>query len=92
VTYSNPDNPQGWEDDYHRVLTLNPLNVVNGKIFNEPLAKGRFLFADSGYRNGRSQVQYVFSPDFNLTGKTDIYLSYQEIVQLLLLFPFGFLE
>jgi hypothetical protein len=79
VTYSNPDNPQGWEDDYHRVLSVNPFNVVNGKVLNEPLAKGRFLFGDSGYRNGQSQVLYVFTPDYNLTGKPDIYLSFHSL-------------
>jgi len=51
VTYSNPDNPEGWETDYRRVLTPNPLNVVNGQVVS-PLATGRMLFGDSGYRQG----------------------------------------
>lgn len=79
VTYSNPDNPQGWEDDYHRVISVNPLNVVNGKVLKEPLATGRFLFGDSGYRNGKSQVLYVSTPDFNLSGKSDVFLSFHSL-------------
>jgi hypothetical protein len=79
ITYSDPGNPQDWEDDYHRVLSVNPLNIVNGKVLNEPLAKGRFLFGNSGYRNGRSQVLYLFTPDFDLSGKSDIYLSFHSL-------------
>jgi hypothetical protein len=78
VTYSNPDNPQAWEDDYQRVLTVNPLNVVNGKLIRD-LAQGRFAFGNSGYRNGRSQVLYLFTPDFDLTGKADIYVSFHSL-------------
>ncbi len=81
VTYSNPDAPQAEKDDYHRVLSINPMVVVNGKIVEEPLAKGRFLFANSGYRNGASQVLYAFSPDYNLTGKTQIYVSFHSIYE-----------
>jgi len=79
VTYSNPDNPEGWETDYHRVLSVNPLNVVNGQVYDRPLASGRFAFGDSGYRNGRSQVLYLFTPDFNLAGKTDVHLSFHSL-------------
>ena len=79
VTYSNPDNPEDWETDYHRVLSVNPMNVLDGQVFKEPLAKGRFAFANSGYRNGASQVLYLFTPDYNLVGKTDIYLSFHSL-------------
>lgn len=79
VTYSNPDTPPNEAEDYHRVLSINRLNVVDGKIYDQPLAKGRFVFGDSGYRNGRSQVLYLFTPDFNLTGQKDIYLSFHSL-------------
>lgn len=79
VTYSNPDNPDDWETDYQRVLSVNPLNVVDGQIYNQPLASGRFVFGNSGYRDGKSQVMYLFSPDFNLTGKTDVQLSFNSL-------------
>lgn len=78
VTYSNPDNPQAWEDDYHRVLTPNPFNVLNGKAITNALASGRMLFGDSGYRNG-NQVLYASTPDYDLTGKTDVHLSFHSL-------------
>lgn len=79
VTYSNPENPESWETDYHRVLTGNPFNVVNGQVVNGPLASGRMIFGDSGYRNGASQVLFLYSPDFNLTGKTDVQLVFHSL-------------
>ncbi len=79
VTYSDPDNPDDWETDYQRVLAVNPLNVVNGRVYDAPLATGRFVFGNSGYRNGLSQVVYLFSPDFNLTGKTNVHLSFHSL-------------
>lgn len=78
VTYSNPDNPDAWENDYKRVLSFNPANVVNGEVVRE-LAKGRFVFGNSGYRNGRSQVMYLFSPDFDLRGKTDVFVAFHSL-------------
>jgi hypothetical protein len=79
ITYSNPDASQAEKDDYHRVLSINPFVVVNGKVLNEPLAKGRFLFGDSGYRNGASQVMFAFTPDFNLSGKTNVHVSFHSL-------------
>lgn len=79
VTYSNPDGPVAYQEDYHRVLSVNPLNVVNGQVLREPLAKGNFVFGDSGYRNGASQVMYLFTPDFSLAGKQDVYLSFHSL-------------
>ena len=81
VTYSNPDNPDDWETDYRRVLTPNPLNVLNGELLEGPLASGRMLFGDSGYRNGRSQVLYVSTPDFDLTGKTDVFVAFKSLYE-----------
>ncbi|MCX8107536.1 MAG: immunoglobulin domain-containing protein, partial [Verrucomicrobiae bacterium] len=78
VTYSNPDSPQAWKEDYRRVLTENPRYVVNGKLAT-PLATGRMLFANSGYRNGRSQVQFLYSPDYDLRGKRDIHLVFHSL-------------
>ena len=81
VTYSNPDNPDGWETDYQRVLTPNPNTVLNGQILDGPLASGRMLFGNSGYRNGRGQVVYVFTPDFDLSGKTDVYVAFKSLYE-----------
>lgn len=66
-------------DDYRRVLTPNPSNVVNG-AYVPNLATGRFAFADSGYRSDpMGQILYLFSPDFNLAGRTNVYLSFHSI-------------
>lgn len=79
LTYSNPDTSDGEANDYHRVNTPNPANVVNGRVLREPLAQGRFLFSDSGYRRGASQVDYLFTPDFNLTGKTNVHVAFKSL-------------
>jgi hypothetical protein len=80
ITYSNPDNPDGWESDYQRVLTPNALNVVNGRVHRDALASGRMLFGNSGYQNSAaSQVLYLFTPDFNFTGRTNIHLSFHSL-------------
>lgn len=78
VTYSNPDNPASWEQDYRRVLSFNPANIVNDQVVTN-LASGRFLFGNSGYRNGMGQILYAFTPDFDLAGKSDIYLSFHSL-------------
>src|SRR5882724_6468172 len=63
--------------DYSRVLSFNPANVVNGQTVTN-LASGKFVFCTSGWREG-NQVQYLWSPDFNLAGKTNIYVSYHSL-------------
>lgn len=78
VTYSNPDNPASWEQDYRRVLSFNPANIVNDQVVTN-LASGRFLFGNSGYRNGMGQILYLFTPDFDLTGRTDVHLSFHSL-------------
>jgi hypothetical protein len=64
--------------DYQRVLTPNPANVVNGQVV-ENLAQGNIAFGNSGYRNGLSQVVYLFSPDFDLTAYNNVFLSYHSL-------------
>jgi hypothetical protein len=77
--YSGLTQPAGYAEDYQRVLSVNPSNVVNG-VFLRNLASGRMAFANSGYRNDDlGQVMYLFSPDFNLTGKTDVHLAFHSI-------------
>ena len=75
VAYSDTN---GAPVDYSRVLSSNPSNVVNGHYVKD-LATGRFVIGNSGYRNGRSQVMYLFTPDFDLTGKTNVYLSFHSL-------------
>jgi 5'-nucleotidase/UDP-sugar diphosphatase len=79
ITYSDPENPAAWESDYQRVLTANPFNVVNGAALTGPIASGRMLFGNSGYRNGASQVLYTFTPDYNLTGQRNVTVSFHSL-------------
>lgn len=65
-------------DDYQRVLTVNPLNIVDGKLVRD-LASGNFIFADSGYRSGANQYLILLTPDFDLRGKTNVHLSYHSL-------------
>lgn len=77
--YNGLQQPAGYAEDYQRVLAVNPSNVVNS-VFLRNFASGRMLFSNSGYRNDDlGQVMYLFSPDFNLTGKTDVHLSFHSI-------------
>ena len=63
--------------DYRRVLTFNPINVVNGAGVD--LAQNNIAFGNAGYRDGASQVMYLFSPDFDLTGHNNVYLAFHSI-------------
>ena len=63
--------------DYSRVLSFNPNNVVNGQTVTN-LATGRFVFSTSGYRDG-NQVMYLFTPDFNLTGRTNVHVAFHSL-------------
>jgi hypothetical protein len=66
--------------DYKRVLSSNPDNVVNGVTITN-LGTGNILFGDSGYRSGRSQVLYIFTPDYNLSGKTNVAVSFHSLYE-----------
>lgn len=71
------------ETDYRRVLSANSANVVNGVVF-ETLAQGKIAFGNSGYRDSSagptgSQVMYMFSKDFDLTGQNNVYLSFHSL-------------
>ena len=65
--------------DYSRVLSFNPNNVVNGQTVTN-LATARFLFSTSGWRNG-NQVMYLYSPNLNLTGRTNVYISFHSLFE-----------
>lgn len=66
----------GWEA---RRLNAPVGYVVNGVAITN-LINGNFAYAESDTRGG-SQVQYLFSKDFDLTGKTNIFLSYHSIYE-----------
>ncbi len=54
-------------------------NYVNGKRV-DALVVGKFAYAESDTRGG-SQVQYLFTKDYDLTGKNNIYVSYNSIYE-----------
>ncbi|RME96324.1 MAG: hypothetical protein D6766_01020, partial [Verrucomicrobia bacterium] len=56
-----------------RRLLFNPV-VVNGEPL-ESLVSGNLAYAESDHRGG-SQVQYLTSPDFDLTGHSDIHVAF----------------
>ncbi|MHC1765597.1 MAG: hypothetical protein AB9869_15055 [Verrucomicrobiia bacterium] len=50
---------------------------VNGVLITN-LVENQFVYAESDNRSG-NQIQMLFSPDYNLAGKTDVYVSYHSI-------------
>jgi hypothetical protein len=60
----------------HR-LAIAPNQFVNGVAVTN-LADGKFIYAESDVRGG-SQVQYLYSPDFNLAGKSNVFVSYYSM-------------
>jgi hypothetical protein len=75
IAYSDP----GYEVNYQRVLSANPLNVVNGEVLQGPLAEGQFVMGNSGWRQGLSQVLYLYTPDYDLSGHTDVHVAYYSL-------------
>lgn len=65
-------------DDYRRVLTVNHANVVNGHPVTN-LALGRILFNTSGYRSGDVQYSILHTSDFDLSGHSNVYLSFHSL-------------
>jgi hypothetical protein len=54
-------------------------NFVNG-VRVPTLMSGNYFYAESDQRGG-SQVQYLFSPDFDLTGHTNTYLYFHSMYE-----------
>lgn len=65
-----------WESDRR----LQPgENYVNGKLVSQ-LVQGKFAYAESDNRGG-SQVQYLFTKDYDLTGKSSLYVAFNSIYE-----------
>jgi hypothetical protein len=77
----NPTNTtKVWEegDPDGRVTHIAPGQIENGKVLTaDDLMVGKFLYAESDERGG-NQVQVVFSSNYDLTGKSNIWLSYHS--------------
>ncbi len=61
-----------------RRLNIQPY-IVNGQLVPS-LAVGNLAYAESDTRGG-SQVQVLFSPDYNIAGRSNIYLSFYSIYE-----------
>jgi hypothetical protein len=55
------------------------VSYVNGQLVTT-LASTNFFYAESDQRGG-SQVQFLYSPDWDLTGKTNVYLAFNSIYE-----------
>jgi hypothetical protein len=58
-------------------LSVLPGQFVNG-IEVTDLVTGNFIYAESDQRGG-TQVQYLFTPDINCSGKSNVFVSYRSI-------------
>lgn len=65
--------------DAARRLRVAPNQFVNGVLVTN-LVEGKFMYAESDVRGG-SQVQFLFSPDFNLAGKTNVHIFFHSIYE-----------
>ena len=57
---------------------MHPPIVLNGQLVDS-LVHGNFAYCDSDQRqNAGGQVDVLFSPDYNLTGVTNVYLAFKS--------------
>ncbi|MES2707571.1 MAG: hypothetical protein V4726_13320 [Verrucomicrobiota bacterium] len=66
----------GWDAEDRLSL---PQQFIN-KVIVPTLVSGNFFYAESDQRDG-SQVQYLFTPDFDLTGKSNLHLFFNSIYE-----------
>ena len=69
-----------WEagDPDGRVTHIAPGQLVNGVVLSAAdLMVGKFLYAESDERGG-NQVQTVFTSDYNLTGRSNLWVSFHS--------------
>jgi hypothetical protein len=76
-TLSNLFNVTPGGQDYLGTLNVAPNQFVNG-IQVVDLIRTNFIFAASSDRFG-SQIQYLFTGDYNLSGQNNVYLSFRSI-------------
>ncbi|MBU6400096.1 MAG: hypothetical protein KGS61_07240 [Verrucomicrobia bacterium] len=61
-------------------LMVAPDQELNGQFFNAntfPLMSNNFLYAESDHRGG-NQVQYLYTPSYNLTGKPGVVIAFNS--------------
>ena len=84
----NSDSYLGWTVVDRTRLDGSPFNnrrlnvavgYLNGVLITN-LVEGQCVYAESDNRGG-NQIQMLFSPDYNLAGKTDVYLAFNSIYE-----------
>ncbi len=84
----NSDSYLGWTVVDRSRLDGNPFNsrrlnvapgYLNGAVVTN-LVYGQCVYAESDNRDG-NQIQMLFTKDYDLTGKTDVYLSFNSIYE-----------
>lgn len=76
-TLSNLFNVVPGGADYTSVLNVAPFQFVNGTLVTN-LISNNFALAASSWRFG-NQAQFLTTSDYNLTGKTNVHLFFNEI-------------
>jgi hypothetical protein len=61
-----------------RIFNINTV-VLNG-VVQDTLATGNFVYAESDVRGG-NQVQVLFSKDFDLTGKKNVFIAFSSLYE-----------
>jgi hypothetical protein len=64
--------------DFVGTLNVAPNQVINNALVTN-LIDGNFIFAVSDRDNNQKQIQYLFTRDYDLTGKNNVYLSFHNI-------------
>jgi len=67
-------------EDFLGVFNVAPNQVINGAPVNN-LIETNFIFAasDRGPNDMQKQIQYLFTGDYNLSGKANVYLAFNNI-------------
>jgi hypothetical protein len=63
--------------DFAGLFNVAPNQVINNALVTNLLG-GNFILATSDPRIGQ-QIQYLFTGDYNLTGRTNVYLSFHNL-------------
>ncbi|HEY5913745.1 MAG TPA: hypothetical protein VJA21_24415 [Verrucomicrobiae bacterium] len=63
--------------DFPAVTNVAPNQVIDGKLVTN-LLEGNFIFAVSDRADNEKQVQYLFTRDYDLSGKTNVHLSFHS--------------
>jgi hypothetical protein len=63
--------------DFPMVLNVAPYQAIDGNLVTN-LIDGNFFFAVSDRADNEKQVQYLFTRDYNLSGRTNVYLSFNS--------------